>query len=62
MRAPRVVIGALLFNHAGEFREAIESILAQTYEDFALLLVDDGSTDATSEMAREYAALDPRIA
>ena len=61
MEAPRVVIGALLFNHAGEFREAIESILAQTYEQFALLLVDDRSTDDTPGIAREYAALDPRI-
>ena len=43
--SPRAVIGGLLFNHAAEFREAIESILVQTYPDFALLLVDDGSTD-----------------
>jgi glycosyltransferase involved in cell wall biosynthesis len=57
----RVVIGAILFNHAAEFREAVESILAQTFEDFALLLVDDQSTDDTPAIAREYAALDPRV-
>jgi glycosyltransferase involved in cell wall biosynthesis len=57
----RVVIGAILFNHAAEFREALESILAQTFEDFALLLVDDQSTDDTPAIAREYAALDPRV-
>ena len=58
---PRVIIGAPLYNHAKDFREAIESILSQTYRDFALVLVDDGSTDATPEIAREYEALDPRV-
>ena len=61
MRGPRVIIGSPLFNHAGEFREAIESILGQTFTDFALVLLDDCSTDATSEIAREYAALDSRV-
>ena len=58
---PRVVIGAILFNHATEFREALESILAQTCEDFAIVLVDDGSTDDTPAIAREYEALDSRV-
>ena len=57
----RVVIGAILFNHADELREALESVLAQTYEDFALLLVDDQSTDETPAIAGEYAALDARV-
>ena len=61
MRSPRVIIGSPLFNHARDFREAIESILAQTYTDFALVLVDDCSSDATPEIAREYAALDSRV-
>ncbi|HET9362134.1 MAG TPA: glycosyltransferase family 2 protein [Vicinamibacterales bacterium] len=58
---PRVIIGSPLYNHANDFREAIESILGQTYADFALVLVDDCSTDATPEIAREYAGLDPRV-
>lgn len=58
---PRVVIGAILYNHAAEFREALESILAQTFEDFAIVLVDDQSSDETPAIAREYAALDPRV-
>jgi len=58
---PRVIIGSLLFNHAAHFREAIESILGQTFTDFALVLVDDCSTDGTPEIAGEYAALDPRV-
>lgn len=39
--------------------ESVESVLAQTYSQWELLLVDDGSADASSAMAREYAALHP---
>jgi len=60
-RSPRVVFGAILFNHAGELREALESVLGQTYQDFAVILVDDGSTDDTGAIAAEYAALDQRV-
>ncbi len=58
---PRVIIGAPLFNHEKDFPQAIESILAQTFRDFALVLVDDCSTDATPGIAREYEALDNRV-
>ena len=58
---PRVIIGSPLFNHAKDFREAIESILGQTFTDFALVLVDDCSTDETPQIAKEYAALDRRV-
>jgi len=58
---PRVIVGSPLFNHASHFRESIESILSQTFTDFSLVLVDDGSTDATPEIAREYEALDRRV-
>ena len=42
-------------------RESIESVLAQTYRDWELLLVDDGSADGSTEIASEYAACEPRI-
>ena len=42
-------------------RESIESVLAQTYSDWELLLVDDGSADGSTEIASEYAACEPRI-
>jgi glycosyltransferase involved in cell wall biosynthesis len=59
--SPRVVFGAILFNHSGELRETLESILGQTYQDFAIILVDDRSTDDTPAIAAEYAACDPRV-
>jgi glycosyltransferase involved in cell wall biosynthesis len=58
---PRVIIGSPLFNHADHFREAIESILGQTFTDFALVLVDDVSNDATPDIAGEYAQRDTRV-
>jgi len=41
--------------------ESIESILAQTYSDWRLLILDHGSTDGSTEMAMRYAGLDRRI-
>lgn len=61
MASPRVVIGAPLFNHAKDFPEAFESILAQTFRDFAVILVDDCSTDDTPALAKSYADIDPRV-
>jgi len=61
MRSPRVVIAAPLFNKARYLGEAVESLLAQTYEDFALLLLDDASDDDTATVARAYAERDPRV-
>ena len=42
------------FNRAGFLREAIDSVLGQTEREVELLIVDDGSTDATSGLCAEY--------
>lgn len=47
------------YNRAYILKETIDSILAQTYEDFELIIVDDGSTDDTQELLAEYS--DARI-
>jgi len=41
--------------------ETIRSVLGQTYQDWELLICDDGSTDATGRIADEFAAQEPRI-
>jgi glycosyltransferase involved in cell wall biosynthesis len=59
--APRVGLGVTLCNRAEFLAEALDSLLAQTYRDFQLVLVDDGSTDATEGLARGYAQRDSRV-
>lgn len=57
MSTVSVVIPA--YNQGHFLGEAIESVLAQTYPDFEILVVDDGSTDDTAVIAQSYT--DPRI-
>src|ERR1700747_405988 len=61
IRGP-LVSGFLIFLDAEAFlEEAIESVLVQTCNDWELLLVDDGSTDRSTSIARRYAEQDERI-
>lgn len=48
-----------MYNASAYLRECIESILCQTFSDFELLIVDDGSTDESRDIVRSYQ--DPRI-
>lgn len=59
---PRVSIGMPVFNGELYLREAVDSILAQTYQDFELMISDNASTDATEKICHAYAAQDRRIA
>lgn len=58
---PRVSIGMPVYNGALFLKEALDSILAQTFKDFELIISDNGSTDRTQEICRAYAANDQRI-
>lgn len=44
-------------NRAGLLKDAIESVLDQTYKDLELIIIDDGSTDHTEQVARRYGSL-----
>lgn len=58
---PRVRVGLPVYNGENFLAEAIESILAQTFEDFELIITDNASTDRTEEICRRYAEQDPRV-
>lgn len=58
-QTPRTTVIITSFNYAEYLRQAIDSVLAQTDGDFELLIVDDGSSDGSAEVARTYR--DPRI-
>ncbi len=56
---PKVSVVVPVYNKEPYLRRAIDSVLAQTFPDFKLVLIDDGSTDRSLEVARSYA--DPRV-
>jgi glycosyltransferase involved in cell wall biosynthesis len=58
---PLVGIGLTMHNRADFLCEALDSLLAQSYPHFRLVLVDDGSTDGTEAIARAYEARDARV-
>jgi len=51
---PRVTVLMPVYNGESYLREAIESILEQTYTDFEFLIINDGSTDKSVEIVRSY--------
>lgn len=57
----QVAIGVALHNRVAYLPEALDSLLAQSFEDFDLILVDDGSTDGTEGVARAYERRDARV-
>ncbi|WP_392530783.1 glycosyltransferase family 2 protein [Nostoc sp. C117] len=58
---PRLSIGLPVYNGEKFLKEAIDSLLAQTFEDFELIISDNASTDRTEEICRTYAKKDRRI-
>ena len=58
---PFVSVVTPVYNTADYLREAIESVLAQSYGNFEYIISDNCSTDGTSEIAHEYERLDKRV-
>jgi hypothetical protein len=58
---PRVSIGVPVYNGEKYLASALDSILAQSFTDFEVIISDNASTDRTEQICREYAARDNRI-
>lgn len=58
---PEISVVLPFFNAESTLSEAVRSILAQTFQDWELVLFDDGSTDDSARMAESFAARDARI-
>lgn len=59
--SPRLSVLMTSYNREKYIQEAIESVLAASFTDLELIIVDDGSRDRTVEIARSYAAKDSRV-
>ena len=57
----KITIGLPAYNGENTIERAIDSLLAQTYNNFELIISDDGSTDSTSQICKEYEKIDKRI-
>ena len=58
---PQVTVITPAYNVAKYIGEAVDSVLRQTFDEFEYLLIDDGSTDSTAEIALAHAGDDPRF-
>ena len=58
---PLISVIVPVYNTEKYLHRCIDSILAQTFTDFELLLIDDGSTDSSGEICDDYAAKDSRV-
>lgn len=61
MTAPRVSIGLPVYNSENFLAQALDSLLAQTFTDFELIVSDNASTDRTPEICQDYCRRDGRI-
>ena len=58
---PSVSVVIPAFNAASVIAETLESVRAQTFKDFEVIIVDDGSTDDTAAIVRRFCEADPRF-
>jgi glycosyltransferase involved in cell wall biosynthesis len=60
-QSPRVTIGVPVYNGERYLGACLDSLLAQTFTDFTVIVCDNASTDRTAEIARDYGARDSRV-
>ena len=58
---PKVSVGLPVYNGEDYLKEALDSLLNQTFKDFELIISDNASTDATQEICESFTSLDKRI-
>lgn len=58
---PKISVIVPVYNAERYLHRCIDSILAQTFTDFEVLLIDDGSKDKSGEICDEYAKKDIRV-
>lgn len=58
---PRVTIGVPVYNSGNLLEQCLDNLAAQTYTDFAVIVLDNASTDDTAAIAERFAARDPRF-
>ena len=60
-KQPAITVFMPVYNAEKYLKEAIDSILNQTFQNFELLIIDDGSTDESGKICDQYSEIDSRI-
>ncbi len=61
MNYPKISVVIPNYNHADYLPQSLDSNLSQSYPNFEIIVVDDGSTDNSVEVVNQYIAKDPRV-
>lgn len=61
MNKPKISIVFTSYNHKEYLHQALDSLLAQTFKEFELIIIDDCSTDGSKEILKEYSSKDSRV-
>lgn len=61
MESNKVSVIVPVYNAEKYIKECVQSVLSQTYKDWELILVDDGSTDCSGSFCNQFAKVDSRI-
>ena len=60
-KSPKISIGVPVYNGENYLAEALESLLAQTFTDFEIIICDNASTDGTEQICKDFEKRDERI-